>query len=196
MKNRGFTLLEMLVAVGLFTVALFIIMVTLFSVTNAQKKAAALQNAQDNLRFAFEAMTKEIRTGRSFHCGASGALTQAQNCNFPNGSDSFSFRNGAGQTVTYQVILNQLVKSSDGNLPCTVPDSQNPALINCQKITAPEVVIVDRIAFYVSGALAGDDLQSMATIVLEGQVLDPRGIGTAQINLQATVSKRGLVDQP
>jgi len=90
-REAGFTLLEMLVSLAVFSVALLIIMVTLFSVFNAQRKAIAIQNAQDNLRFAFEHMTKEIRVGRVFHCGISGTLTQPQDC--PNGStpSSFSF---------------------------------------------------------------------------------------------------------
>ncbi|MEK7162485.1 MAG: hypothetical protein AAB730_01335, partial [Patescibacteria group bacterium] len=69
-------------------------------------------------------------------------------------------------------------------------------LADCQRITAPEVVIVDRIAFYVDGSAAFDGKQDRVTIILEGQVLDPRGIGTAELNLQTTVSKRSLVDQP
>lgn len=192
-REAGFTLLEMLVSLSVFSVALFIIMVTLFSVFNAQRKAIAIQNAQDNLRFAFEHMTKEIRVGRVFHCGISGTLTQPQNC--PSGSipSSFSFKNDVGQTVTYEVVSNQLVKSSTASRPC---DNNPPTLADCQRITAPEVVIVDRIAFYVDGSAAFDGKQDRITIILEGQVRDPRGIGTAELNLQTTVSKRSLVDQP
>ena len=195
-KNTGFTLLEMLVAVAVFTIAIFIIMVGVFSVVNAQRKAVAVQNAQDNLRFAFESMAKEIRTGKSFHCGTSLPLTDPSTCDFPNGGTSFSFQNSSGQTVTYQVILNQLVKSSDGRLPCTFPDPDNPDTDNCQKVTALELVNINRLSFYVTGSLVGDGAQSRATIVFEGEVLDPKGIGTARIDLQTTISKRGLIDQP
>ena len=185
--------MEMIVSVGLFSAALFIIMVSLFSIVTAQKKAIAIQNAQDNLRFAFEAMTKEIRTGKEYHCGTTGILSQPQNCDFPNGSDSFTFRNINGQRVTYQIYQNQLVKSSNGTPPC-VPDDTD--ITDCQRVTSPQVVIVDRIAFYVDGALGADDEQSIVTIVLEGKVIDPKGLANAEINLQTTVSKRALTDQP
>ncbi|OGF93944.1 hypothetical protein A2Y47_00225 [Candidatus Giovannonibacteria bacterium RIFCSPLOWO2_12_43_8] len=197
-KMKGFTLLEMLIALAIFTIAVFIAVSTLFSITNVQKKIIAKQSAEDNLRFAFESMAKEIRTGKIFHCGTSGTLTSPQNCPFPSGGNSFTFKNSpAGQTVTYQVWTDpisgakQLVKSSDGNLPCT-----NSSYINCQKLTSPDFVIVNKVNFYVSGATANDGAQSLATIVLDGQVLDPKNIGTAKLVLQTTISKRGLLDQP
>ena len=119
-KKRGFLLLEMLVSIGLFSIAVTIIMTSLFSIINAQKKSVDIQTAQDNLRFAFDAMTREIRTGKNFHCGVGGTLTSPQNCDFPypNGETSFTFQNSAGQTVSYGINNNQLVKASDGKLPC------------------------------------------------------------------------------
>src|SRR3989344_5283610 len=193
-NNKGFTLLEMLISMAIFTIAVFIVMTTLFSITNVQKKVIAKQSAEDNLRFAFESMTKEIRTGKVYHCGTSGTITLPRDCLFPSGdsTNSFTFKNSVGQTVTYQVYNNQLVKSSDGNLT----DCVFGPCIKCQKLTSLDLVIVNKVNFYVSGSAAGDGLQSLATIVLEGQVLDPKNIGTAKLNLQTTISKRGLLDQP
>ncbi|OGF67762.1 hypothetical protein A3I27_03175 [Candidatus Giovannonibacteria bacterium RIFCSPLOWO2_02_FULL_43_11b] len=200
-NNKGFTLLEMLISMAIFTIAVFIVMTTLFSITNVQKKVIAKQSAEDNLRYAFESMTKEMRTGKKFHCGtsASDVSLTPQNCTFSacqssslNCGVSFTFQNSALQTVTYQVVNNQLVKSSDGN----PPDCVSGPYINCQKLTSLDLVIVNKVNFYVSGSAAGDGLQSLATIVLEGQVLDPKNIGTAKLNLQTTISKRGLLDQP
>ncbi|OGF69489.1 hypothetical protein A3H65_01340 [Candidatus Giovannonibacteria bacterium RIFCSPLOWO2_02_FULL_45_14] len=194
-KMKGFTLLEMLIALAIFTIAVFVVLTALFSIANVQKKVIAKQSAEDNLRFAFESMTKEIRTGKIFHCLTSGTLTLPQDCDFPSGGNSFTFKNNpAGQTVTYQVVNQQLVKSSNGTLPCT-PDPND--YIDCQKLTSPDLVIVNKVNFYVSGTEGGDGAQSMATIVLEGQVFDPvHNIATAKLNLQTTVSKRGILDRP
>ena len=192
-KTFGFTLLEMLVSVAIFTIATFIIMVTLFSVINAQRKVVALQNADDNLRFAFEVMAKEIRTGGNFHCGLNlnDVSITPQNC--PSGGVSFTFQNALNQAVTYQINQNQLVKSSNGTRPC---DGAPATAEDCLRLTAPAVVIVDRLAFYANGTGSFDGEQSRVTIVIEGQVQDPRGIGVARINLQNTVSKRGRIDLP
>lgn len=199
-RSRGFTLLEMLVAMSVFSIVVLIVMTTLTSIVNLQKKIIAIQTAQDNLRYAFESMTKEIRTGRYFYCGDTvsdipSSSTGVKDCNFSNGGESFSFRNSVGQYVTYQINNGQLVKSSDSSQavrPCTTG-----TYINCQRITSQSVVIVNKVNFYVSGSGANDGAQSMATIVLEGQVQDPvHNIGTAKLNLQATISKRGLLDRP
>src|SRR3990167_8333744 len=98
---KVFTLLEMLIALTIFTIAVFIAVSTLFSITNVQKKIIAKQSAEDNLRFAFESMTKEIRTGKIFHCGISGTRPSPQNCSFPSGGNFFTLKNSpAGQTGT------------------------------------------------------------------------------------------------
>ena len=193
-NNKGFTLLEMLISMAIFTIAVFIVMTSLFSITNVQKKVIAKQSAEDNLRFAFESMTKEIRTGKKFHCGTTPPpLTDSANCPFGSSAGtSFTFLNSVGQTVTYQVYNNQLVKSSDGNLP----DCVNGSYVNCQKLTSPDLVIINKVNFYISGATANDGAQSLAIVVLDGQVFDPKGIGTAKLVLQTTISKRGLLDQP
>lgn len=197
LRNQGFTLLEMLVALSVFSVAITIVMTTLVSIVNLQKKLIAIQTAQDNLRYAFESMAKEIRTGKVFHCGATGTLTASQNCpiNSSSGADSFTFRNSVGQTVTYQIYNGQLVKSSDANLPNCA--NVNTPYINCQYVTSPGVVSINKLNFYVSGSGSGDGAQSMVTIVLEGQVSDTaHNIGTAKLNLQTTMSRRGLIDRP
>lgn len=61
-KGGGFTLIEILVVLGLFTLlSLLIINVFLLSL-NAQRKASARQEAVSSLRFVMETMAQEIRT--------------------------------------------------------------------------------------------------------------------------------------
>lgn len=61
-KGEGFTLIEILVVLGLFTLlSLLIINVFLLSL-NAQRKASARQEAVSSLRFVMETMAQEIRT--------------------------------------------------------------------------------------------------------------------------------------
>ncbi|OGF74441.1 hypothetical protein A3J56_00390 [Candidatus Giovannonibacteria bacterium RIFCSPHIGHO2_02_FULL_46_20] len=68
MKNRGFTLIEMTVAVGVFAILASLSVGSLLMLTSAQKKAATLQSVQDNLRFALEVMTKDARFGDQYYC--------------------------------------------------------------------------------------------------------------------------------
>lgn len=67
-NSKGFTLLEMIVAVGVFAVLASLSVGSLLMLMGAQKKAASLQSIQDNLRFALEAMSKDIRFGDQYYC--------------------------------------------------------------------------------------------------------------------------------
>jgi prepilin-type N-terminal cleavage/methylation domain-containing protein len=79
-SNKGFTLVEMIVAVGLFVVVMFIATGALLSVVNLNKKAQAQQSAINNLNNVMENIARSIRTGSTYHCGTSGTITVAQDC--------------------------------------------------------------------------------------------------------------------
>ncbi|MDP3784960.1 MAG: type II secretion system protein [bacterium] len=170
--KRGFTLLEMIVSLGVFSIAILISLSSIFSISDAQKKAVALQNALDNLRFAIEAASKEIRTGSSFHCGSDISLTP-QDC---GGGAAFTFLNADGETVSYYQDQSQLLKKVGAALP--------------QSITAVTVKI-ERLVFYVSGAPSGDGRQPRVTIVIEGKV-SPTSRTETTLQLETTVSQRKL----
>jgi len=60
-KSKGLTLIELITAIGIFSV-IIVIVISLFAATlKGYRKSAALQNVQDNVRFLLDFMTKEIR---------------------------------------------------------------------------------------------------------------------------------------
>lgn len=63
LKNKGFTLLELMVALAVFTIV-SIIVVSVFSVSaKNQRQAFLMQNLQDNARFIIDRFSKETRMG-------------------------------------------------------------------------------------------------------------------------------------
>ena len=78
--KKGFSLIEMIVAVGIFSVAALIGVTALLSLTVSQRKAIAIQSAYDNMRFGVEVISKDLRTGDIIHCSSSGVLTMPQDC--------------------------------------------------------------------------------------------------------------------
>ncbi len=60
---RGFTLIEMLIAISVFAIVLLIIVNVYVVVNNSQRKVVTLQKIQDDTRFLYEAMAQEIRLG-------------------------------------------------------------------------------------------------------------------------------------
>jgi prepilin-type N-terminal cleavage/methylation domain-containing protein len=63
---RGFTLIEIIVSLGIFAVVSVVAVGALLKVIDANKKAQALKTAINNLNFALESMSREIRTGSEY----------------------------------------------------------------------------------------------------------------------------------
>lgn len=64
----GFTLVEMLVSISLFTVVLTMSVGTLLILIDANGRAQSMQLVMTNLTFALDSMTREIRTGFNWYC--------------------------------------------------------------------------------------------------------------------------------
>lgn len=179
MKKQGFTLIEMIVAVAVFSMVALISAGSLLAIVDAQAKATALRSAQDGINFSLETMAKEARTGRSFHCGASISDFSPTPQDCLSGGPSFTFINNAGQTVTYRANSGRLEKILNA-------DTLHPLVL-----TSPEVNIT-RLTFYVRGAPAHDWIQPRATLILNGTA----GIKVqlkSQLNIQTTITQR-LID--
>ena len=66
--QAGFTLVEMIVSLGIFTIVALVAVGALLKITDANKKAQSLKTAINNLNFALESMSREMRVGEMYHC--------------------------------------------------------------------------------------------------------------------------------
>ena len=86
-SRRGFTLVEILVVLGLFSSVMTIAAGALFTTQAINVKLQETQSILDNVNIAMETMTREIRYGTNFHCGisiSSASSTLRKNCTFAN----------------------------------------------------------------------------------------------------------------
>jgi prepilin-type N-terminal cleavage/methylation domain-containing protein len=67
-SHRGFTLIEMLVALMIFSIVVVVAMAALVKIIDANKKSQTIQNAVVNMSFTMESMTRELRTGSTYYC--------------------------------------------------------------------------------------------------------------------------------
>lgn len=65
-RQKGVTLLELLVSISLFTATVTIVVAVFIAMSSAQKRSAKSVDIDNSSYFALEAMAKEIRTGSNF----------------------------------------------------------------------------------------------------------------------------------
>lgn len=78
-KKSGFTLVEMIVALAVFMIVAVVAVGALLKITDANRKAQTLQTAINNINFAFESMTREMRVGQSYYCYSGNAYVGTLN---------------------------------------------------------------------------------------------------------------------
>jgi len=169
--NLGFTLIEMIVAVSIFTVVVFIGIGALLSISDANRKSNSLRTVMDNLNFAMENMSRSIRTGDDYLCDGVG------NC--PSGGDELVFTDQNGISVKYNFTetdgLGMITISKSGGSP--------------QRITSPEVDI-DSLSFFVTGVGAGNG-QPRVVISVIG-IAGIKDNIRSEFSVQTTVSQRAV----
>lgn len=135
-KENGLTMIELIVAVGIFGLVISVISGVFVLSLQSQRRIIALRNVEDNTRLAIELMSREIRTGK----------------NFSSGIGSLSFTNAKGEAVIYRLNNNVIEKSSNGGTTYSA-------------VTGAEVT-VDYLNFYLMGQAIGDGLQPRITVTI------------------------------
>jgi len=68
MSQKGFTLVELMVSLAVFSIVMLISTGVLLIMLDVNAKGQALYSSYSNLAFALDSMTREIRTGRNYYC--------------------------------------------------------------------------------------------------------------------------------
>lgn len=97
-KTGGFTLVEMLVSLAIFSVVALVALGAFMKIIDANKKSHTLKTAYTNLNFVLEAMTRELRVGTNYHCSNSAIVVPTTDpYELAPASCSFSSTNGSDQ---------------------------------------------------------------------------------------------------
>jgi prepilin-type N-terminal cleavage/methylation domain-containing protein len=180
-SKKGFTLIEMMVSVGIFAIVMTISAGTLFAIMDANAKSQALKSVMNNLNLALEGMSRNIRVGSTYHCSDTSNIEVAEDC--PFGSSIFAFEKTGGNPetaldqVVYRLRQGQIERSLDGGTSYSA-------------ITSPEVEI-ETLRFIVRGSSPEDNLQPSVVILVRGSAGIKAKIRT-DFDIQTTVSQRLL----
>lgn len=131
----GFTLLEMIISIGIFSVLVISSIGVMIAVSNAQLKAANVQATQDNIRFGIDLLAKEIRDGFGY------ALTS--HCPGSRPGQELSFTTWLGEQRVYCLSGPTMMRLA-GTIDFT----------RAKPFLADEVT-VDRLQFKIGGAVPG-----------------------------------------
>ncbi len=174
-KERGFTLVEMIVAVGLFLICVSIATGAVSILIDSSRRVQTNKNVLDNFNLAIEEMTRFIRYGKNYHCGNTGTYSVPQDC--INGSDFL-----AVQFKAYTYIFKKVGST-------LVLDDQD----TFDKNLSSEDVVITNLTFYTYGTTSGvgDTIQPYVIIKIAGYI---KSGANSQINfdLQTTASQRDV----
>jgi len=176
MHKKGFTLIELMVSVAIFSIVMTMSLGALLSIIAAERKAETLKSVVNNLHFALDSMTRSIRTGYGYNCGSS----SGGNC--ASGGTILYFTDAAGRSMAY---------CRGNGSTCDASGTAILEKINAGPfvpITTPEVLI-SNFTFYLVGAPQGDAEQPKVTVTLSGSVQ----VSEAQssiFEIQTTITQR------
>lgn len=157
MRQKGFTLVEVMVAVAVFAIIMLATVDIMLIVLRSQEETTRIQAIQDNARFSLELITKEMRTGSRYQIGKV-CTTDGSEIHFigNSGQDRVYYLDPNGSGRIYRAI------SAITNL------SQCRGRENDQfnELTGDQT-LVERLQFYLYGEQIAGDGQAMAIITLK-----------------------------
>jgi type II secretory pathway pseudopilin PulG len=177
-RSPGFSLVEMIVAVGLFTIVMLIAVSALLALIDANRKARTLQSVVNNLNVALDGMVRALRMGVNYQCGGIDPINGGP-ASCDDGNTYMSFIAFDGDVVIYEwdESVHRVRMSKGGSAPAY--------------LTAPEVDITE-MRFYVVGTTPGDGSQPKVVIVMKGTA----GAGSTKtrttFSIQSTAVQRIL----
>ncbi len=81
--NKGFTLIEIIVSLAIFSIVALVAVGALIKIVDANKKAQSLKTAINNINYALESMSRDIRAGTNYYC-VSTNFTLGNNASLPS----------------------------------------------------------------------------------------------------------------
>lgn len=169
-KNRnqnGFTLVELMIATSLFTIIMLMGIGSLIVSSDSARASQKLRIAVDNVNFAMESMTRELRTGSYFYCGGNMTPNSYLDCTNSTPAEIITFNPqfvpGAPSRVGYYM------EKRENSETYTLRRCEELFPSGCSDIVSPNVD-VRSLKFIVKGSDPADKIQPSVQIFMSGVV--------------------------
>lgn len=204
-KNSGFTLIEIIVSLGIFTIVAVVATGAFLKVIDANKKSQSLKTAINNVNFALESISRELRVGSNYYCFNNlndlNAVSNMTSDTFPRGYASCN----AGGVNGVAFLSSKTASKSNGGTCNLIHafffNTTGPTMIekaeeqecggplgSFSPIISPEVIITDY-NMNIFPALSSDGPQPRAFIHIKGYAGSQEKNKT-YFDVQTTVSQR------
>lgn len=186
-RKNGFTLMELVVTIAVFSILMLGAVDVIMSVFRAQTKAIALKDVLDNARFSLELMTREIRTGSNME------YTNSPPPNCPrNGLQFISYNQGSAQRRFYYWEDTDVDSVRDALMRVAMPTASDVdcSLVVPQQLTSEEIIVEQWAVRLLGNAVGSNDGQPRITLGVIMRSRNPRFSQEASIDLQTTVTQR------
>ncbi|MDB5190225.1 MAG: putative Type pilus pilin [Parcubacteria group bacterium] len=168
--KRGFTLVELIVSIGLFIIVLTIVASAYLSLISLNRKARATNDLVSNLSYVVEAMSRTIRTGTNYQCGGLGGTNCAT-----FGNSTFSFTDDQTRPVTFSLAGGAINQS----IAFGTPDI----------LTDPRITITN-LKFYVQGVGSGDQMQPRVLFTMSGTITPDANSAAISFTIESSATQR------
>lgn len=189
-KKNGFTLVEMLVSIAVFMVVVTTAVGALYSIIDANRKAQAIKNVINNVSFALESISRDMRMGKEYFCadpdtGIEVSCESTGNAGVKYTSDIL------GKDVWYSFKTENL-GTGGGNIQRGYKNLPTDPVV-WESLTAPESTVkIKNMVFYIINKDGnGNDAQPRVIITVEGESGTKESIKT-NFSLQTTISQRAI----
>ena len=213
--QSGFSLIEIIVALGLFTVVITVAVGALLAMVGTNQQSQREQSVMTNLSFALDSMTREIRTGSKYYCASVPNLigTGGDKKIFKDGydlsylgSNTNDCENGNDSDKNYHGLTFLEGGQSITNAPDTrivyFYDKANAQLMrrisgeDAQPITSSSSIKITDAQFFVTGSTAlegsGDTEYDQPAVTIHIKASDPTDPTGKEYEIETTVTQRVL----
>lgn len=165
--NKGFTLLEVIVSLGVFSIIALMAVGAMITILNLNNQVRDSQSLVNSLNFAVESMSRDVRFGSNYNCG-----NGESNCDDGANFIQIDFsENGSLSSIAYHIEDGRLIRTTKG----------------FSNFVTPEGVYIDSFKVYAVG-IEDDGVHPRATFVLSGTIIS--GSEDISFSIQTTVSQR------
>lgn len=155
-------MIEMIVSLGIFTVVALVAIGSLVRITDANRKSITLKTTINNLNFALESLSREMRVGSNYYCssGAIGSISNASSGACPSslqttestGGWTIAFKSSKRYSsggvncnliYAYRYLDGTITKGEQANCQDTIEASEFSPLISADIIITDTIINVN-----------------------------------------------------